>query len=154
MSSGLLAAVWSSASDTITTITSSHFQACPSEHGGLYRQGCQRAQLTAFSQSEPQGPGILKLPLNYPVERLCPSQCGEEADASGSSLCVGHSSTCRKVVVRSECSNAEGASAQGLELEGVLSVRDAVSPASLWYLSMPGPRLLLAADLQARSSAT
>ena len=152
MSSGLLAAVWSSASDTITTITSTHFQACPSEPGGLYRQGCQRAQLTAFSQSEPQGPGILKLPLNYPAERLCPSQCGEEADASGSSLCVGHSSTCRKVVVRSECSNAEGASAQGLE--GVLSVRGAVSPASLWYLSMPGPRLLLAPDLQARSSAT
>ena len=109
MSSGLLAAVWSSASDTITTITSSHFQACPSEHGGLYRQGCQRVQQTAFSQGEPQGPGILKRLLNYPAEGLCPSHCGEEVDASGSSLCVGHSSTCQKVVVRSDCSNAERA---------------------------------------------
>lgn len=31
---------------------------------------------------------------------------GEEVNASVSSLYVGHSSTCLKVVVRSECSNA------------------------------------------------
>lgn len=33
-------------------------------------------------------------------------------------------------------------------------MRDAVSPTSLLYLSVPGPSLLLAPDLQARFSAT
>ena len=76
----------------------------------------------------------------------------EEVDASGSSLCVGHSSTCRKVVVRSDCSNAErafstrsgvGRGAQCgrccVTRSSMVPVRARPSFASLLQISRPDP---------------